>query len=85
MKRDSTVDLEQDGLSTLGWVLKTRQGHHILVEYQDRYSGKVCAVWLRKIPAVRHQRNRKKYRTFAGHSGIPHMSSWLVASRASYF
>lgn len=71
MKRGSEVWICYDGKWSRrvpGYVVATRQGHHVLVEFQ--HEDQVVQFWARKVPAVRYWRSNQP----SGVASIKHYS-----------
>ena len=89
VKRGSKVWVCHDGKwarRVPGYVMATRQGHHVLVEFQHKE--KIVRFWARKRPTVRYQKSRlfgyvgvvtlKRYAYFGGWAAIDWLSPWFA-------
>lgn len=76
MKRGSKVWVCHDGKWTRkvpGHIVATRQGHHVLVEFQ--HADEVVQFWARKVAAVRYLRSHRS-NCFAAMKHYSYFRGW---------
>lgn len=92
MKRGTKVAVCHDGKWSRrlpGYVVATRQSHHVLVEFQ--HEDKVVQFWARKRPTVRYLKSRsfgcvevvtlKRYAYFGGWAAIDWFRPWFAVHK----